>query len=134
LIYLMTCTFATHQQEFIWQKVYHCETCGLTGRSICCEICATQCHRSLGHKTSFVGHQRAYCDCGSHTLPEGKCYSLTTNPSLPSLPVPSAPSLITERNDPTLLCTIKQTGKQYVMQDIYECETCGITRSKCAIV
>ena len=58
------CTFATHGVDYITQKWYHCETCGLVGQHGCCEICAQTCHN--GHKCVLQGvHSGCFCDCGA---------------------------------------------------------------------
>lgn len=57
------CTFGTYGAEFIAQKWYNCETCGLVGELGCCEICARTCHK--GHKVVLKGVSNyCYCDCG----------------------------------------------------------------------
>ena len=58
------CTCATHGAEFINQRWYQCETCGLVDDLGCCEACAETCHK--GHVCVYQGvGGKCYCDCGA---------------------------------------------------------------------
>ena len=58
------CTCATYGTDYIDQKWYHCETCGLVGDLGCCEACAQTCHK--GHVCVYDGvGSGCYCDCGA---------------------------------------------------------------------
>ena len=57
------CTYEQHGREFIHQKFYHCETCGLVGSLGMCEACMQVCH--AGHRvTGGETHVSCFCDCG----------------------------------------------------------------------
>ena len=44
------------------QNAYSCIDCGLTGRFVCCTVCAQRCHRN--HRVVPVPSMRkCYCDC-----------------------------------------------------------------------
>lgn len=56
------CTFYSSQREFKIQPIYRCQSCFSREDAGVCHQCMINCHR--GHKISYVGEIRGFCDCG----------------------------------------------------------------------
>ena len=57
------CTFSTSGKDFVFQRVYHCKTCGITiDKNLgLCQNCALTCHKD--HNIIYSGIRQLYCDC-----------------------------------------------------------------------
>jgi hypothetical protein len=73
-----TCSLYRFGTEPIQQDLFHCYTCGLLDKLVCCQECADTCHK--GHDVRYFDHCAGYCDCGAGcaALP---CRCLTSKPS-----------------------------------------------------
>eukprot|EP00727_Mastigamoeba_balamuthi_P012706 m51a1_g8058 hypothetical protein (811) ;mRNA; f:129072-132120 len=65
------CTYTRTGSAYARQYSYQCETCGLTGKTACCALCAATCH--AGHQLSGAHFGGCYCDCGALGAPKCLC-------------------------------------------------------------
>ena len=93
------CTYAVTGNRHYKQHWYTCDTCfpGESRTKGDCVYCAFSC-KEKGHFVTYVAESAFYCD--------------------------QRPALNTPKEPTPGECTFQQTGKQFIIQHLYHCNTC----------
>lgn len=115
------CTFAKTKKEYVVQHWYHCYTCGLTGHSGMCSVCATTCHRN--HDTVYHDCTGFFCDCGA-SGGKKKCQclkarTLTQASSLAQKDLPKPGSQLLSSKTDGKLCVTEKSSDSWLSRGPY---------------